>query len=73
MCTSPRRRRHYSLDWELKGEHGVYGSPREAYAKSVRDPGGQHTHAFYTKSVAPVTHGVVVVEVWRLEPREGHA
>ncbi len=52
----------------LNRSKGVNGTPSQAYTNSVPDqhsmyPDGQHTLAFYTKSVMPKGQVVVVVEV----------
>ncbi len=47
------------LNWELRREHEVHGTPGQAYTNLVPDqhslyPVRQHTLAFYTKCVTPV-------------------
>ncbi len=62
--SAPQGAHYYHADvihWELRREHGVYGTPSKVYTNSVPDqqsldPDGQHTHAFYTKCVPPVEH-----------------
>ncbi len=51
------------INWDLRREHGVYGTPSKAYTKSVSNQHSQYTFAFYTMCVTPA--GQVLLLLFR--------